>query len=343
MRIMAGLVSKCGNFCGRCPWSKYTRESMTPEEWESFRLGVKKYVGYNIEDLKPCHGCQTPTEDLTRDVGVHNFIRGCVIRKCAQNNDVETCAQCSRFPCQELKNRGSSFTRDKVEERLGEPVPEDAYQLYIEPFQGLDHLRKMRSKLKESAIVEMKPVTLSKKRIVGFPSTLQDESLKSLHSLLDEVSDFPLKFEDADTFAFNEQLKKKRKGIHRMLWTLGLHGAIEKEEVILNSADYFNDKKSEAPGTETRMREYLTYLKDYGLDGELEPLVEDQWKLPSDYLRGTVRGGEAPVWQIRFKIDSRIGGVSTMKALKTYVMELLSRYGNRGFARFTRADMRMFE
>ena len=340
---MAGLVSKCGNFCGRCPWSKYTREGMTPEEWEAYRPGVKKYVGYNIQDLKPCHGCQTPTEDLTREVGVHNFIRGCVIRKCALNNGVETCAQCSRYPCQELKNSGSLFTRESVEERLGEPVHENAYQLYIEPFQGLEHLRKMRTKLKESEIVEMKPVPFPKKRIVDFPTILYDESLKSLHSLLDEVSEFPMKFEDADTFAFSEQLKKKRKGLYRMLWVLGLHGTITDDEVILNSANYFNDKKSEAPGTETGMREFLAYLKEYGIEGELEPLVEDQWKLPSDYLRGTIRGGKAPVWQLRFIVDSRIGGVSTMKALKTYVMELLSRYGNRGFTRFTRADMRMFE
>ena len=189
----------------------------------------------------------------------------------------------------------------------------------------------------------MKPVPFPKKRIVDFPTTLHDESLKNLHSLLDEVSEFPLKFEDADTFAFSEQLKKKRKGIYRMLWVLGLHGTITDDEVILNSADYFKDKKSEAPGTETSMREFLAYLKEYGIDGELEPLVENQWLLPSGYLRGTKRGGDAPVWQIRFTFDSTMGGISIMRALRKHVTELLSRYGNRGFTRFTRADMRIFE
>ena len=340
---MAGLVSKCGNFCGRCPWSKYTRESMTADEWESYRPGVKKYVGYNIQDLKPCHGCQTPTEELPRDVGVHNYLRGCAVRKCALYNGVETCAQCSRFPCQELKTRDPSFTREAIQERLGEPVPDEAYQLYVEPFQGLEHLVKTRNKLSDTDIVEMKPFPLPKKRIVDFPLTLHDESLKGLHSLLDEVSEFPLKFEDADTFAFSEQLQKKRKGIYRMLWVLGLHGTIIEDEVILNSSEYYKDKKSETPGTETGMREFLAYLKDYGLEGELEPLVEEQWLLPSGYLRGTKRGGDAPVCQIRFTFDPQVGGMSIMRALRKHVTELLSRYGNRGFTRFSRADMRIFE
>ena len=142
---MAEIVAKCGNLCDKCPWSKSIRERMTSEEWEAYRPGIKKYLGYNIQDLKPCSGCQTPTEELHKEVGVHNYLRGCAVRKCSLINAVETCAQCSRFPCQELKTRGQSYTREAVEKRLGEPVLKTDYILYLEPFQGLEHLMKIRN------------------------------------------------------------------------------------------------------------------------------------------------------------------------------------------------------
>ncbi|MFW9811679.1 MAG: hypothetical protein ACFFF9_04420 [Candidatus Thorarchaeota archaeon] len=77
---MKQVISKCGNICSSCPWRVWSRRGFTEEKWGSFFQDVKKYVGFS-PPKNPCHGCQTPNEKLSKDVGVHNFLRGCSAQK----------------------------------------------------------------------------------------------------------------------------------------------------------------------------------------------------------------------------------------------------------------------
>lgn len=143
---MEQAISKCGNFCGTCPWGCYQRARISEEGWESYRDDAKKYVGFT-PTAKPCMSCQTPNEKLAKDVGVHNFVRGCLARECATNNEIQNCAYCSRYPCDWIVAHIGEITRETVSERLGESVPDEAYERFIEPFQGKAHLDVIRAGL----------------------------------------------------------------------------------------------------------------------------------------------------------------------------------------------------
>ena len=84
---MQPVISKCGNLCSSCPWGIWIRKNQTDEEWDTYAADVKKYLGFSPAK-NPCHGCQTPNEKLSKDVGVHNFLRGCSARKCAFHNEI---------------------------------------------------------------------------------------------------------------------------------------------------------------------------------------------------------------------------------------------------------------
>jgi hypothetical protein len=337
---MSSHIAKCGNDCSSCPWSIHLRNRLSSEEWETFRAGVKKYVGIAIQDLKPCHGCQTPTEKLAKDVGVHNYLRGCLARKCALYNGIENCAYCSRFPCYQIESMSQIYNREAVEERLGEPVPEDAYEKYLEPFQGMRHLEKIRSELEDTEIVEMKPVTEKKGKITSFPEGIKSEdrdSYREIHSLITGVSESSLALSDIDTFAVSEQLKKRRKGVFQLLWVLGLYGAVKGNEMELDSISYFENKFREMPSTLSSMHQYFEILQSFGLRGELVSLNEGEWLLPSGFLRSRARKSRDPVWEMHFTYRKP----GFFKNLKHYTEALYDKSQNRGLIQFRKADMRI--
>lgn len=338
---MLNHIAKCGNDCYRCPWSIHLRNRLSNEEWETFRVGVKKYVGYVIQDLKPCHGCQTPTEELAKDVGVHNYLRGCPARKCAQHNGIKNCAYCSRFPCYQIKSMNQSYNRETVEARLGEPVPEDAYENYVEPFQGRRHLEQIRSELGDSEIVEMMPVKAKIVKTVLFPEGIEYDdhgSYREIHSLITDVAASSLGLYDIDTFAVSEQLKKRRNGVFRFLWVLGLYGVVKENEMVLDSISYFKNKMGEMPSTLSSMNQYLNILQSLRVEGELVTLNESDWLLPSGFLRTRARKSSDPVWELLFTHKKS----GFFKDLKYYTEALYDKSQNRGLIKFRKADMRIF-
>lgn len=337
---MSSHIAKCGNDCYSCPWSIHLRNRLSNEEWETFRAGIKKYVGYAIQDLKPCHGCQTPTEKLAKDVGVHNYLRGCPARKCALHNGIENCAYCSRFPCYQIESMNQLYNRETVEERLGEPVPEDAYEKYLEPFQGMRHLEKIRSELEDTEIVEMRPVTEKIVKTTPFPEGIEyddRDSYREIHSFITEAAASSLALSDVDTFAVSEQLKKRRKGLFRFLWVLGLYGAVKGNEMVLDSISYFENKIGEMPSTLSSMHQYLDILQSFGLRGELVTLNESDWLLPSGFLRTRARKSRDPVWKLRFTYRKP----GFFEHLKAYTETLYDKSQNRGLIQFRKADMRI--
>ena len=201
---MTRVISKCGNMCSSCPWGVWVRRNQSEEEWESFAEDVKKYVGYS-PTKNPCHGCQTPTENLSKDVGVHNFLRGCSARKCAFYNEIRNCAHCSRYPCDKIESLNLSNSRKDAEERIGEPIPEDMYLAFVRIFEGMKNLDEIRSGLSSDQIQEVKTVQQKIPKVVPFPDVKKKYAMyKPLHDALTNIITSELGLTDTDTMAVQE-------------------------------------------------------------------------------------------------------------------------------------------
>jgi hypothetical protein len=338
------MIGKCGHNCALCPWSRIRQDKLQPGEWDAFSEEAKKYVGYSVT-RNPCHGCQTPDEKLSKDVGVHNFVRGCMARKCAQHNEVKNCAYCSAYPCHQIEIMNDEITRESVAKRIGEEVPDVAYEAYIKVFQGMAQLDPTRAGLSPADIVKMKSVESKTPKVVDFPDEVdveveQTEAFRVLHNMLARIARSPLGLRDIETYAVSERLKKRRKAIQRFLWVIGSHGTLreEEEDLFLDSLRYSGLKKSakELPSSESAINGHLAMLNPHGIRGEIMPLV-DNWKTPTGYLRDKV--GNKPGWLIRVWLVKAAGGFEGLKALVDYATRLADEHGRQAFRKFGEADM----
>ena len=207
---MKPVISKCGNMCSSCPWGVWIRRNQTPEEWDAFAEDVKKYVGYSPVK-NPCHGCQTPNEKLAKDVGVHNFLRGCSARKCAFHNNIRNCAHCSRYPCDKIKTLNISNSRKHAEQRLGGPMPNEKYMAFVRIFEGQKTLDEIRKDLSQGHIQEVKTVEEKDPKIVTFPDVKKIHmKYRQLHDSLSKIITSELGLTDTDTIAVQDMLEKQR-------------------------------------------------------------------------------------------------------------------------------------
>lgn len=202
------------------------------------------------------------------------------------------------------------------------------------------HLKRIRSELGDAEIVEMRPVKVKIVKTVRFPEGIESddhESYREIHGLISEIAASSLGLSDVDTFAVSEQLKKRRRGVFRFLWVLGLHGVVKGNEMVLDSISYFKNKSGEMPSTLSSMNQYLDILQSLGLKGELLTLYERDWLLPSGYLRSMARKSSDPVWELRFTYKKP----GFFKYLKHYTETIYDKSKNRGLTQFRKADMRI--
>lgn len=166
---MSEIFGKCGVNCSRCPWSRSIRDTMqTEEEYKEFSKRCKKIVGYSpTKKIRNCVGCQTPDEEIPK--GAIIPLKNCLARQCVTKMGIENCAYCSRFPCGYIKVKGTEWTREKIEATHGKPIPEEDYLIFVEPFEGLKHLKEIHSSLSPKDIVEVITVPPFKPKIIDFP------------------------------------------------------------------------------------------------------------------------------------------------------------------------------
>jgi hypothetical protein len=343
---MEQAISKCGNYCGTCPWGCYQRARISEEGWESYRDDAKKYVGFT-PTAKPCQTCQTPNEKLAKDVGVHNFVRGCLARECATYNEIQNCAYCSRYPCDWIEAHIGEITRETVSERLGEPVPDEAYERFIEPFQGKAHLDVIRAGLSSDDIVEAKTVKIPVKRIVDYPETakiraVKAADLKAGYDFMSILAGTRFGLKHPDTVAGAGILKGRRDVLFRLFWTIIQNGELRDggNNLVIDGVTYAENKKGRDPLTTLfRANMYFKMLRDLGIHAELIQL-HDKWETSMGFLRTHVPKTHEPAWELVVSFDNKIGGKSTLKALKAYANELTKEYEKRAYSRFSKADMR---
>lgn len=344
---MKQVISKCGNMCSSCPWGVWVRRTQREEEWDSYVEDVKKYVGYS-PTKNPCHGCQTPTENLSIDVGVHNFLRGCSARKCAFHNEVRNCAYCSRYPCDKIKSLNLSNSRQDAEERIGEPIPDDKYLQFVRIFEGMKNLDEIRSGLSSDQIQSVKTVEKKPPKIVTFPEVKKKHmKYKTLHDALTTIITSELGLVDTDAVAGQEMLKKRRAVLLRLLWIIANYGLIDGKNLTVDSITINTHKKGTSgfPTTEGGWKRWLETLSNVGIYGsmKLAPLDKSELISPIGWLRDRIPGSNDPAWSLSVSLDEQYGGFETLKKLQVYVKELDEEYGKRSFGRFTKADMRFLQ
>ncbi len=327
---MKDLFSKCGCNCGRCP--SYKENLQTDEDRQRCSDGWYRYLGFRLspDKLRLCDGCQTPDDE--------NPVRyqNCYVRRCAVRNGVETCAHCSGYPCEDVKNLHviqRADARERIVARLGTPIPEEDYLAFIEPYEGIKHLDEIRASLGPEDIVGMTKVS-ARPKLVDFPDDLpfskeETSAFEAIYRLLAAVESV----EDI-SYARQAALKKRRRHLLKILWAFGRFGKPKEEggsHLVIDGETYLAQK---IHSSYSRVKNYCKALVEYGVRCEHVPLTEEGWLTPGGALR---RGG----WFMEMSFDDDAGGVSVLEALRGYTARLNEEYGERAFRYFSKADMRV--
>ena len=341
---MVNLVSKCGIDCSACPWGPYPRKGMTAEDFERYRNNAKRILGY-MPIKTPCVTCQTPDAKIPKESRLPN--KKCMIRRCVDKSGVENCAYCSRFPCDTLKATAGAWNRESIEARLGEPISEEEFHSFVEPFEGINRLEASHASLKPDKIVEPAKVLTSEARIADFPENLpfskeETASFKAVHMLLASLHDSSLGLQGTDTFAQRHKLENLRANVLRFLWILGSCGRLEKERrgcLVVDTRTYFANRGSEKTLAIWSFVQDAVFriLSEFGVCCErvaLKGVKEEDLTTGTGYLR--YKG-----WVMKMLFEEKIGGTATLKAFQTYTRRLAEKHGKKAFKRFSTADMQI--
>ncbi|NPD87388.1 MAG: DUF3795 domain-containing protein [Asgard group archaeon] len=327
---MSIKISKCGNICAICPL--YKENLLTLEDRKYTAEGCGKYINWNPtpDKLKQCWGCQSEEGFI--------YIPKCPMRQCAMYNSVENCAYCSEFPCED----SPKLSREMVENRLEEKIPEEDYKSFVRPWESTIHLIKIREKLSDDQIVQKKPYSIDL-NIVDFPketSLTKDkkEAYKAIHNLIETIE--PLK--DL-TYARAHLMKEYRKYFIKLLWVFGLFGDLKKDEggasLVLGHKEYFQEMKKGARyySNWTHLKgKMFPILEKKGVKVELIPETKIEKVLtPTKSLKKS--GG----WTLRMSFGKEMREIEGLKSLQRYVSLLNENKGKAAYKSFNKADMRI--
>jgi len=258
---------------------------------------------------------------------------------------VGNCAYCSRFPCDTLKATSGLWTRKNIEKKLGEPISEKEYRVFVEPFEGIKHLNLFRDTLGSEQTVEPAKAPKSQRALFEFPEDLSVSnqtvaSFKDVHSLLAALGQSNLGLSDTDTFAQYYTLENLKAHVLRFLWIFGSCGRFEKEErphLVVDGRTYEanrGDQKMLAiwPFVRDTIFNVLSQFRVYCERVVLNGMEEKDLVTGTGYMR---REG----WVMTLYFEEKIGGPPALKSLQEYVMILEKEYGKKAFENFRNANM----
>lgn len=313
---------KCGCDCFNCP--TYKNNIKTIEDRQKCSSGWSKFLKIKLspEKLRACDGCSVP--DSERKV----YYLNCKIRKCAIMNEVENCAYCSGFPCDELLDVHSLQkikNREDYTKTTGKEISETDFRYFIEPYAGLIRLNQIRQSISEKEIKDYKKFSARIKFAQPANASLNGEILTKIYLLLTSVY-----IEKNISFARNITMERKREQLLKILWTAFYFGTLnsEKDCIELQSQTLLSQK---IIGMHNKLLEYLNELKKYDINCEIIPLVEKGWLTPGGGLR---KEG----WIFRLRCGNS-WDKDTLGAFKDYAFKLYAKYGNKAFRIFNRADL----
>jgi len=330
--------------CEACPWGPYPRKDMTAAEFEQFKKKAKAVLGYQ-PIAKACVTCQTPTEKIPKESKLPP--RSCLIRQCVDKAGIMNCAYCARFPCQAEVSTGGLWNRKKFEEKLGAPVSEEDYHAFIEPFEALNRLEGIRAKLRPREIVEPPKMPAAKVKIIEFPKDLpfskeETAAFKTVHKLLEKISQSELGLTDTDTFAQQRRLENRRAHVLRFLWIMAGFGEVKRENgsfIEVDAKTFLANRGNEKTlAIWSFLRDTVfKLLLDFGVHCErmiAKGVKEKDLETGTGYMRD--KG-----WSMKISFDKKVGEASGLKAFQRYAKKLAAKYGKKAFSHFSEADMQV--
>ena len=101
-KTMEKMIAYCGLRCDTCPILQATRQTNDEKKYEmraEIARQIKKHLGQDCkpEDVTDCDGCKAVSGRL------FSSCSKCVVRKCASQKGVETCAHCDEYACDKLE------------------------------------------------------------------------------------------------------------------------------------------------------------------------------------------------------------------------------------------------
>ena len=100
------MLAYCGLMCDGCPIYWATREKSKEKKGKmratiaqqcSEQYGLEYGLEYTLKDITDCDGCRTTGGRL------FSGCKSCPIRECAVQKELESCAYCSEYACNKLK------------------------------------------------------------------------------------------------------------------------------------------------------------------------------------------------------------------------------------------------
>ena len=320
---MIDQLAKCGCDCLNCP--TYKENILAMDSREKCSAGWSKYLNIKLspEKLRACDGCSIPDSERK------TYYLNCKIRQCAMINEIENCAYCRIFPCDELLKVHSVQTitnRAEFTRQTGRQISEEDYNFFIEPYAGLQHLNKISKTISDDKIKDYKKFT-NKVKTARFDNSVSNpETLRKIHSLLAGIG-----IESEIPFARLRAIEKNREQIMKILWAAGSRGTLlEKDGVVeLDSLTFLSQEIS---CMYSGLLDYFTELKKYDVHCEITPLVEKGWLTPMGALRKTG-------WKFKLKFGETLNGTATLVIFLEYARKLQARFDNKAFKLFKIADL----
>jgi hypothetical protein len=329
-KVMEQIISRCGNLCLECPWSIYMRKKIGKEDWEEYSEKVKKYTGFKPikYEWEGCVGCLTPNEELPKHP-FFNFLRKCRTRKCGNNNEVNNCAYCSRFPCTNTV-ASNNFTREKISEKLESSIDDITYDCYIKMFDSMTNLKKIRNTLPKDQI--KKPKLISKKiDITALKGEFKNQEYNKLYDKLLEIANSNLGIIGIDTISGLENYKLRKDFLWRFIWIFGMHGKIIGRDLSIDSTTlYENRKPISLPSNEDQWKVYFEILAEFGITAKLE-IKTDKLYTPGGYMRAIIPQTIKPAYTIKMNLDPILHEYQFFKVLNEILSELQEKTGKRAF------------
>jgi len=98
---MNNMIAYCGLSCSSCPIHQATLEQNLSAQ-QTMRISIARICseqyGMKLQphEVNDCDGCRTITDRI------FSACRNCLIRKCAQDRKLESCAYCADYACEQL-------------------------------------------------------------------------------------------------------------------------------------------------------------------------------------------------------------------------------------------------
>ncbi len=331
------MYAKCGFRCSSC--AAYKDNVKTKKQRQRGSEAWKRFYGFK---LKPenmyCDGCQVP--DDKNKSKLLKYMRRCPIRVCAFTNKIKTCAHCSEYrQCMyNLVIFYSGVNRKSVEKHVGAPISDRDYHDFVEPFENLKHLKRIRDSLKKKDIKTPAPVKV-KIKVTPFPEKFratkqQITAYKKLYTVFTSIAGMTGK-----THAQEAVLKIRRERFFKMLWTFGLYGQLKQKprmHLYLDGSTYLNQKIT---GHYVSVKRYFKSLRKYGVNCRIIPRVKKGWLTPMGWLRNKEKKEKQAPWYMTVSFTKKAGGIAGLRILRNYVTKLNRRYGKRGLRYLMKADL----